>query len=215
MQKRAAQTRNRILQSAMVCFSRYGYASCGVADICNEAGVSKGAFYHHFSSKQEVFVELIHHWLATVDAKLQLARSDHLDVPVALLQMSGLVDQVIQQASDSLPAFLEIWLQASREPEVRDTLVTPYGRFQSFFADVIRSGIERGSFEEMDASLSASALLSLAVGLLLQSLLAPEKHDWAQVSREGFRIFIRGMSRSVSNDPGTEPAIDAESTGNR
>ena len=57
--KRSSQTRTAIIDSATRCFVREGYDSTGVAEICENAGVSKGAFYYHFESKEAVFLELI------------------------------------------------------------------------------------------------------------------------------------------------------------
>ena len=61
-QQRSEETRARILHAALECFSRTGYDASGVAEICAAAGVSKGAFYHHFPTKQAVFIELLNFW---------------------------------------------------------------------------------------------------------------------------------------------------------
>lgn len=60
MQTRSEETRARILQAALTLFARLGYEAASVEDICVEAGVSKGAFYHHFPTKQAVFLQLLH-----------------------------------------------------------------------------------------------------------------------------------------------------------
>ena len=69
-QRRGERTRSRILQAAEDCFAQRGYDAASVAEICRSAGVSKGAFYHHFPSKQALFLELLDRWLAELDAQL-------------------------------------------------------------------------------------------------------------------------------------------------
>jgi AcrR family transcriptional regulator len=46
--------RGRIVAAARLCFSRDGFSDCSMDDICEQAGLSKGAVYNHFSSKEEL-----------------------------------------------------------------------------------------------------------------------------------------------------------------
>jgi len=62
MQQRSEETRKHILEAAQRLFSAKGYDATGVAEICQAAGVSKGAFYHHFLTKQAVFLVLLENW---------------------------------------------------------------------------------------------------------------------------------------------------------
>ena len=195
MQKRSEETKSRLLQAALTLFSQSGYSSTGVADICATAGVSKGAFYHHFESKQAVFIELIQNWLKILDENLNASRKDAQDVPAALLEMSELFETVFQQSSEQLPMFLEIWLQASRDPAVWGTLIAPYRRYQVYFKQLLEQGMQENSIHRLDSDLASRALLSMAVGLLLQSILDPGISDWSEVSREGIRIFVAGLEQ--------------------
>jgi AcrR family transcriptional regulator len=46
--------RRRFCTAAMACFSRNGVAATNLTDICNEAGLSMGALYKHFSSREDL-----------------------------------------------------------------------------------------------------------------------------------------------------------------
>lgn len=59
LQARAEVTRRRILDSAVDLFDELGYGETGLADILQRAGVSKGAFYYHFDSKEAVAKAII------------------------------------------------------------------------------------------------------------------------------------------------------------
>lgn len=59
VQARAAATRRRILDAAITLFAENGYGETGLADILQRAGVSKGAFYYHFDSKEAVASAII------------------------------------------------------------------------------------------------------------------------------------------------------------
>lgn len=58
-QEKSLLTRKKILESAGVLFSQKSYDATTMQDIMNESGLSKGAIYHHFSSKQEILDAMI------------------------------------------------------------------------------------------------------------------------------------------------------------
>jgi AcrR family transcriptional regulator len=58
-QARAEATRRRIIDSAVDLFTELGYGETGLADVLQRAGVSKGAFYYHFDSKESVAAAII------------------------------------------------------------------------------------------------------------------------------------------------------------
>jgi AcrR family transcriptional regulator len=52
-------TRQKILNSAKVLFSNYGFAQTSIEDIITSTGITKGAFYHYFESKESICDEII------------------------------------------------------------------------------------------------------------------------------------------------------------
>ena len=51
------ETREKLLETALALIWQSNYSSVGVNEICKQAGVTKGAFYHHFDSKASLFCE--------------------------------------------------------------------------------------------------------------------------------------------------------------
>ena len=59
-----ARTRETLLETAVELVQRKSYDSVGVNEICSRAGVTKGAFYHHFESKADLYCTAAeHHWV--------------------------------------------------------------------------------------------------------------------------------------------------------
>lgn len=197
MQKRSQETHNRLLIAAVEEFAQHGYESTSVSQICRAAGVSKGAFYHHFPSKQALFLELLESWLALLDSQLLAVRSESDSVPDSLATMSGLMGIVYQSAGGYLPMFLEFWTQARHDPAVWETVIDPYRRYQAYFAGMIQEGIDEGSLKDVDPHMTARLMVALAVGLLLQGLLDPEGSDWDQVTQHGFQLLIDSMRQET------------------
>jgi TetR/AcrR family transcriptional regulator, transcriptional repressor for nem operon len=59
---RSAPARDKILNAALAVIRTKGYAAATVDDLCTAAGVTKGAFFHHFESKDALGVAAAHHW---------------------------------------------------------------------------------------------------------------------------------------------------------
>ncbi len=193
MQQRSEETRTRILDAAIKHFAIHGYNATSVDEICTEAGVSKGAFYHHFPTKQAIFLALLEDWLKTIDMGMDAAHRE--TVPATLLNMTEMLPVIFASAEHRLPMFLEFWLQASRDEAVWQATIAPYRHYQEHFTDLIRDGIAEGTFKPVDAQSAARVILSLAVGLLLQGVLDPQGADWEKVARESMQILMKGLSK--------------------
>ncbi len=197
---RGEETRARILDAALEGFARYGYDATGVAEICRRAGVTKGAFYHHFPSKQAVFLEMLERWLEGIDVQLEEARSGAETVPEEFLRMTALIRRVFQEASGKLPIFLEFLTKAGHSPVVWQATVVPFRRYHDYFAHMIQQGIAEGSFRPVDSDLATHVLLAFAIGLLALGLLDPHGADWGQVAQGGMGILLAGLGQKPEFD---------------
>src|ERR1044071_1002706 len=191
MQQRSEETRGRIMDSAIKLFSKRGYNKASVDDICAEAGVSKGAFYHHFESKQALFLALLDRWLQTIDQAIDASRDK--TAPETFMQMSEAFPYIFETAGNGLPMFLEFWLQASRDKTIWDASIAPYRRYHKYFTSLIKKGVEEGSFVEVDPELASRMIVATAMGLLLQSLLDPKGAKWEKVARESTNLLVNSL----------------------
>jgi AcrR family transcriptional regulator len=79
-QERSIDTRRKLVRAAQRLWSEKGYASTTVEEICSEAGVGRTTYYLHFSSKEQLLVELTHATAQGVAADLAHApRTGDLD----------------------------------------------------------------------------------------------------------------------------------------
>lgn len=193
-QPRGDETRTRILDAAIECFTHGGYDATGVAEICERAGVSKGAFYHHFLSKQAAFLALFERWLGGLDSVLQATRPAGGTVPQKLEGLAVMVEQVLRVSAGEIPMFLEFWRQAAKDPDVWQVTIEPYRRFRSAFTALVSDGIAEGTLRPVDPELAAHVIVSLGVGLVLQGVLDPDGADWRGAADQAVRLLLEGLA---------------------
>ena len=196
-QQRGEETRSHILDIAGELFAERGYDATSVADICARAGVTKGAFYHHFASKQSVFLELRDRWLGPLEAQLTLPRGTDETLPQLLQQIADMVHQVFAAEGEEQrqQIFLELLSAARHDPTILPALLTPMQKYRESFAHLISAGIQEGTLRRVDGELAAQVLVTLGFGLIMQSLLDPQGDDWGDVASQAMPLLMQGLEK--------------------
>ena len=139
MNTHSEDTRKRILDTAQGLFSKNGYNATGVAQICSAAGVSKGAFYHHYDSKQALFLAILDHWLKELNAGFQNAQHNIENIPEAIQDMAFAAGSIFQSADVRTTILLEFWTQASRDPQIWKAAIDPFLRYLAYFSQLFKA----------------------------------------------------------------------------
>ena len=163
---RRQATRARLLEAAFQVFAAQGYTGATVDAIVQAAGYSKGAFYFHFSSKEEVFLEVLWTRAKTEEQSLRQAGDNATGKPLELLR--GVAGFLGPGGDDTLwPALvLEFWSHASRNPRVREGV----GSVSRFRREALLSALnavaEAGALQPyLKVDDCADLLLTLSDGL--------------------------------------------------
>ncbi len=77
-----ANARDKLLEAAVKIIRTQGYAGTSVEQLCVEAGVTKGAFFHHFASKEALGVAAAEYWSASTSQFFANAPYHQLEDPV-------------------------------------------------------------------------------------------------------------------------------------
>ena len=121
--KKSAPAREKLLEVAMSLIREKGYAATSVDDLCANAGVTKGAFFHHFESKEALAVAAANYWSEKTGAFFAAApyhkHKDPLDrllgyvdlrksiLKGEVAEFTCLVGTMVQEIYESHPAIRE------------------------------------------------------------------------------------------------------------
>lgn len=97
---RRQQTRDLVLDAALRLFSEHGYLGVRVADIAEQAGVSRATFYKHFAEREQILAELFERLLGTESE----ATPPH---PAGLTGSESAEEQVVVVVEDAVRRMLE------------------------------------------------------------------------------------------------------------
>ncbi len=84
------EARARLIDAARSLVRQRGFAATSVDDLCAAAGVTKGAFFHHFASKEALGVALVEDWTVTTGA--MFAAHPYNTLPDPLDRVFGYID---------------------------------------------------------------------------------------------------------------------------
>ncbi len=193
--------RTRILDAAEHCFARNGFHRTTMQDICKEAGVSAGALYLYFPSK-----EALMEGISTRSREEVLENFAKLDQPrdfiAALAQL--MEDCILRKPAYKSILWLEISAEATRNPAIRATHRNCERQINGALAALLDRAQKSGRIEPMLPIPEIVETMSvIADGLFLRRAVDPE-FSAAQVGQTILSLMA-GILRPV-NDP--EPVAE-------
>ena len=186
MPRLAAKTkvarRQQLIEAAWRCVADRGFQSLTVDEVCAEAGVSKGAFYLYFESKQDLLLGLLEDEAAEIDELMSdLERADLGGVE----RLRRFTRVMIDRGDD--PARLQIradlWSEMSASVAVREKWIAVVRGRRAVLKRWIEASIASGELASVPANALAAILLALGDGLLLHAGLDPSGFRWVNVAK--------------------------------
>lgn len=176
-QPRALRTRNEILGAARSVFAGHGYDGATVDDVAEAAGCSKGAYYFHFASKEDVLLALVDEWAAERSRQLQEAPPGDLLETLLVLETSG---------GWGPRLLLEFWQQAGRSRRLQQKLSAIERSWRKLLE-------ERLASDESGVAPAVVAQLALALhhGLVVEGCLG-------QISRARAKACANALERQLA-----------------
>jgi AcrR family transcriptional regulator len=194
----SAQTRQRILDGARDCFVRLGFDQTTVKDIASAAGITAGAIYYHFESKQDIFVAIYHQLQEVVFGEFERVAAETagtlLDRLGALLEKAADIHAKDRQ----LAAFTAISpIEIQRHDDLREMVGSDARTVYRFFERMVREA--GGEVDPADRDGVVNMLVAIVTGFAMLGATArsPRIHREAI---ETFRRVLDGTRLGVPAD---------------
>lgn len=193
----AELTRQALLKAAIKVFSRQGYAATRLEDIAEAAKVTRGAVYHHFGGKAELFAEIVENASQAGDRAIQRAIQEggtFLEVVQRILVYTVQMLNDDSEYRSAMALQLFNWdspdLLSMRENRLEHGLAA-MEQIVGFYRVAQTQGAIR---PDIDPEIAARSFLAYQNGLMILSLASPGVLNAEQHAAGLAEIFVQGIT---------------------
>ena len=186
----------QIMEAAMKVFTKKGFSSARMDDIVKESGLSKGAIYHHYDGKKDIFLALIEHWETQTFPDFYRRNGKERSASDTLRDFASEIVKVFKNRSYVFHAEVEFWSLSNQDDEIRKRSQELYEKIINLFELVINKGIREKEFIKVDSRMTAIYILSVFQGINWFCIFNDKKLKAENYISESIEIIISGLSKS-------------------
>jgi TetR/AcrR family transcriptional regulator, transcriptional repressor for nem operon len=192
--KQGENARYSLIDAGTDLMRRSGYVATSVDEICAAAGLTKGAFFHHFPSKEALAEACLRHWQEQMATLHRSAAYQQIDDPVAkVLASIDFMGEVfanpdVQKSCLAGTAAQEV---SETNPVLREAAHTCFAKGEAYFQSLLDAACLTSN-KKLDTASLAEHWMSTVQGSLL---MAKASRDPAVISRNltHFKTYIAGL----------------------
>jgi TetR/AcrR family transcriptional regulator, repressor for uid operon len=179
------EIREKIVDAAIITFSKHGYDRTKMDDIAETANLSKGTIYLYFKSKEELFYAISENNIKALKEQLSVLSTKGEDL-ISDSQKFYVNFRKTSEQSDKV--FLETIAESSRNQRLREMLYHQRMKVLDIVTEYLKLQIKKGFFRtDLDVDAIAIGLVSLYDGLSISKIIgigeAQNKKSWNETIR--------------------------------
>lgn len=188
------KVKDKIVDAALITFTKYGYDRTRMDDIADAAKVSKGKLYLYFKSKEELFYAISERNITGLKEQLSALFSMKEDV-ISNAEYFYESFQRNKNTTDLEKVFFEIIAESSRNPKLRKMLYEQRLKIFEIVTEYLNSKMQRGLLKkDTNTKAIASGLVSLYNGLSLSRVLGLSEPLNKQIWLDTVRAIFKGIT---------------------
>ena len=153
------ERRSRILAVATDHFGRRGYAAVALAEIADEVGVTKAALYHHFPSKNVLYIAMVTQLLGLIRDAIHAVAQQPLTTPDKLRRLAHMMVLDVPHEADRDGMLRDV--AAHIAPEHQPAIHAGFAAIQLEFEAIMRDGVASGELQPLAPPMLAHAFQHL------------------------------------------------------
>ncbi|MDL2258957.1 TetR/AcrR family transcriptional regulator [Eubacteriales bacterium OttesenSCG-928-K08] len=188
--QKSEASKQSILDAALRLVLKNGFEATAIRDICKEAGLSIGAFYHHYPSKDALMNEAFLHFDSTLDEDAAAIKYDELPPVDAICAV--LVDQTVFTANAGYSVITQYY-RALLQNQNRSAVSPERAYYQNVCKHVRRAQQAGDITDGLDAETVSEMLIKYVRGNLVDWCLHDGAYDVGKATETELRVLMRSF----------------------
>ena len=203
--KKTSQNRNikeQIFERSIQLFLHKGYKSTTIYDITNATNITKGAFYWHFRSKDELLQNIVDYFEATfIDLIIKKTKDCQGNFLTKMKYLHKMMTEFAYQRRDLCLCFLTLSAEMiGSGTEIEKNFKAIHAKYRNFLKELLKLGKEEGYIKpDFDLTLLASVLYAFHNGALLEWYFNYNEIDGALFARMYRDVSFYGILKDDKN----------------
>lgn len=187
------ERKTQILAAATKVFTERGFADARMDDIVTEAGLSKGALYWYFDSKDAIIISILDQIFdyETGHVRELLERENSAKLKLEVFIETMIKD--LEKMKPLMPIFFDFWSLSVRKQTINQAIKKYYQSFLDMIEPIIEDGIEQGEFRPVNVKEIAIAMGAIYEGTILLYVYFPELIDFENQFRTNLDLVLDGL----------------------
>ncbi|MBN2502423.1 MAG: TetR/AcrR family transcriptional regulator [Anaerolineales bacterium] len=187
------ERKEQIIEAATRVFLERGVQKTRMDDIVEKSGLSKGALYWYFKSKDDLIIGIVDALFEKEFKTLQDFDYNEGSAKEVLNEFVEIMIADFGRISVLMPIFFEFFALAMRSKTIRNMFKQYFHKYMSYLEPIIQRGIDSGEFRQINAYDAAINLGALLEGTFLLKAYDPDMVELEKHFRSGLEVFLHGI----------------------
>jgi AcrR family transcriptional regulator len=189
------ERKTQILTAATKVFTKRGFYGARMDDIVAESGLSKGAIYWYFDSKESIIIRILDQFFNWETAHLRELLDREVSAQKKLEIFVETTIKDLNKIKPLMPILFDFWSLSVRKKTVNQAIKRYYQNFLDLIEPIIQQGIDQGELRQINVSETAIALGAIFEGTILLYFYFPDTVDFEKQFRSNLDLILEGLIR--------------------
>jgi AcrR family transcriptional regulator len=188
-------TKEKLLESAIKLFLKKGFRGTTIEDITLASNISKGAFYWHFSSKNEILASIMDQFDQFLDTLIASVQGTKASFLTKFQYYHKLATEFALHNRDLCVGFMTLSAElAGSGVEIEQQVNAIYGKYRTFLKGLIETGKKENVVRpDLDSAVAAHVVIAINNGMLLEWYMNQKVIDGREFAKTYRDVTLTGI----------------------